>query len=369
MAQHHHPQSQRRTRTTTKSQLLSLKRAQHRRKKEEKSWLLPVTLHSSLCCLENKTFNYCFSVSVLGFCLLRNFFLVHQTGHCVTVSDDCTSSPASSMWNAKPVLFFSLVHNCSVRHVQSKCFVHSPMHFAVLLWLNCLLFHCCTLFSFWCGALCSLFWILFPCTSLMVIMIALLCFALWRYFKILFSMAENWISKRKGVEVPFVSPFLWDGGWCRWTISSTLLHWWQLLFFVRLPLQKIPKDRKNLMHLFCGLVFAILTRKFYMDLATWVLFPRLLLDPYQVLLLPPLLDGLSILTLGGSLSFPPFIDNQSQFSLGNLFLPCLFIVVNGLWEILSTCDFGPLRVSRMTLPFLNSRIKQILCDLQLCVFE
>lgn len=31
--------------------------------------------------------------------------------------------------NAKPVLFFSLVHNCSVRHVQSKCFVHSPMHF------------------------------------------------------------------------------------------------------------------------------------------------------------------------------------------------------------------------------------------------
>ena len=38
-----------------------------------------------------------------------------------------------------------------------------------------------------------------------------------------------------------------------------------------------------------------------------------------------------------SLSFPPFIDNQSQFALGNLFLPCLFIVVNGLWEILSTC--------------------------------
>ena len=28
-------------------------------------------------------------------------------------------------------LFFSflLVHNCSVRHVQSKCFVHSLMHF------------------------------------------------------------------------------------------------------------------------------------------------------------------------------------------------------------------------------------------------
>ena len=139
-----------------------------------------------------------------------------------------------------------------------------------------------------------------------------------------------------------------------------------VVIFCSIAFAKNTKDRKNL---FCGLVFAILTRKFYMDLATWVLFPRLLLDPYQVLLLPPLLDGLSILTLGGSLSFPPFIDNQSQFSLGNLFLPCLFIVVNGLWEILSTCDFGPLRVSRMTLPFLNSRIKQILCDLQLCVFE
>ena len=219
-----------------------------------------------------------------------------------------------------------------------------------LLWLICLLFHCCTLFSFWCGALCS--------------MIALLCFNLWRYFKILFSMAANWISKRKGVEVPLFLLFFGTEGdddrkhtpalvpdviFC--SIALTIDTWF---------LQKIPKDRKNLMHLFFVVSF-LPHEKVLLDLTTWVLFPRLILDPYQVLFCFFLPFGRtlcrSLLRYREIALVPPSLTTNHNSRWVIYFCLVCSLFANGLWEILSTC----------ILRFIKSWRKQILCDL--CVFE
>ena len=237
------------------------RKAPNRRKKEEKSWLLPVTLHSSLCCLENKTFNYCFSVSVLGFCLLRNFFLVPDRILC-----DCFlwlhvyfSCLLNVTWKLQNLFCsFLLVHNCWIRH-NIKCFVHALLCTSLmfLLWLICLLFHCCTLFSFWCGALCS--------------MIALLCLPFDVTSRFCFQWLQTGFQNEKALRSLCFSFSL---GRRVMTTASTLLHWCPTLFFVRLPWLSIPdfckKSQKTERILCISFLWSrfCLTRKFYW---TWQL--------------------------------------------------------------------------------------------------